>query len=57
MKLNKPQIIFTSAFVATIVTVASSFIEWNKQIYAGIFAGITTIVGAVFAKMIFKDKN
>lgn len=57
MKLNTPQIIFTSAFVATIVTVASSFIEWDKQIYAGIFAGISTLVGAVFAKIIFKDNN
>jgi hypothetical protein len=57
MKLNTPQIIFTSAFVATIVTVASSFIEWDKQIYTGIFAGITTIVGAVIAKIIFKDKS
>lgn len=57
MKLNTPQIVFTSAFVATIVTVVNSYIEWDKQIYAGIFAGITTIIAAVFSKLIFKEMD
>ncbi|QFK72397.1 hypothetical protein F7984_14675 [Pradoshia sp. D12] len=56
-KLNTPQIIFTSAFVATILTVVDSFVDWDKSIYRGLFAGIMTIVGAVFAKIIFKDEN
>ena len=57
MKLNTPQIIFTAAFAATILTVASSFVEWDKSIYMGLLAGIITIVGGVFAKIIFKDEN
>lgn len=56
-KLNTPQIIFTSAFVATILTIVSFFVEWDKSIYMGLLAGIITIVGGVFAKIIFKDEN
>ena len=56
-KFNTPQIIFTAAFAATILTVVSSFIEWDKSIYTGLFAGIITIVGGVFSKIIFKDEN
>ncbi len=56
-KLNTAQIIFTSVFVATILTVVDSFTEWDKSIYKGLFAGIMTIVGALFAKFIFKDQN
>ncbi|MBM7602449.1 hypothetical protein JOC75_000419 [Metabacillus crassostreae] len=56
-RLNTVQIIFTSAFFATVVTIANSFIEWDNQNYSGIFAGITTIIGAAFAKVIFKEKN
>lgn len=56
-RLNTVQIIFASAFFATVVTIANSFIEWDNQIYAGVFAGITTIIGAVFAKVIFKEEN
>lgn len=57
MKLNTPQIIFASAFVGTIVTIVSYFVEWDKSIYAGLFAGIMAIVGAVFAKIIFLEKK
>ncbi len=56
-KLNTAQIIFTSVFVATILTVVDSFTEWDKSIYKGLFAGIMTIIGALFAKFIFKDQN
>ena len=56
-KLNTPQIIFTSAFAATILTIVSSFVEWDKSIYMGFLAWIITIVGGVFAKIIFKDEN
>ena len=55
-KFNTPQIIFTAAFAATILTVVS-FVEWDKSIYTGLFAGIITIVGAVFSKIIFKGEN
>ena len=56
-KLNTPQIIFTSAFAATILTIVNSFVEWDKSIYMGLLAGIITMVGGVFAKIIFKDEN
>ena len=56
-KLNTPQIIFTSAFAATILTIISSFVEWDKSIYMGLLAGIITMVGEAFAKIIFKDEN
>ncbi|USK32592.1 hypothetical protein LIT25_18600 [Bacillus sp. F19] len=57
MKLNVPQIILMSVFVATVVTISNSLIDWDKRIYAGIFAGLTTIVGALIAKVIIKDKD
>ena len=34
-----------------------SFVEWDKAIYAGLFAAIMTFVGEAFAKIIFKDEN
>jgi hypothetical protein len=55
-KLSIPQILFTAFFVATSITVSDSFIEWDKPIYHGIYAGVLFIVGVVFAKVIFKDK-
>ncbi|MGE7601295.1 hypothetical protein ACQKL5_02205 [Peribacillus sp. NPDC097675] len=56
-KLNTAQIIFTSAFTATILTVVTSFVEWDKSIYTGLFAGIMAMVGAVLAKIIFKEEH
>lgn len=55
-KLSIPQILFTAFFVATLITVSDSFIEWDKPIYHGIYAGVLFIVGVVIAKVIFKDK-
>lgn len=55
-KLSIPQILFTAFFVATLITVSDSFIEWDKPIYHGIYAGALFIVGVVIAKVIFKDK-
>ena len=56
MRLNIPQLLFTSLFVATIVTFSNSMINWEHQIFAGIFAGIITIIGALIAKFIIRDK-
>jgi hypothetical protein len=54
MKLNIPQIILMSFFVATVVTISNSLIDWDRRIYAGIFAGLTTIVGGLLAKVIIR---
>ena len=56
-KATIPQIIFSSAIVATILTVVDSYVEWDKSIYAGLFAGLMTLVCIVFAKTIFKGEN
>ncbi|TDL76161.1 hypothetical protein [Peribacillus frigoritolerans] len=57
MKLNIPQVILMSFFAATVVTISNSLIDWDKKIYAGIFAGLTTIVGGILAKVIIRDKD
>jgi hypothetical protein len=57
MRLNIPQILFMSFFVATIMTISDSVIKWEHRIYVGIFAGITTMVGSSLAKFIFKDRH
>lgn len=57
MKLKTSQIIFTAVFVATVVTAVNSFVNWDKQVYAVIFAGISVILGGIIAKIIFKDRN
>ncbi|MGG4489861.1 hypothetical protein [Metabacillus idriensis] len=57
MKLNLPQIILMSVFAATVVPISNSLIDWDKRIYAGIFAGLTTIVGGLMAKVIIRDND
>ncbi|MGM0922628.1 MAG: hypothetical protein ACQEWW_15650 [Bacillota bacterium] len=57
MKLNIPQIILMSFFVATVVTISNALIDWDKRIYAGVFAGLTTIVGGLLAKVIIRDND
>ncbi len=49
--------IFTGLFVGTILTIAGFLIEWEKPIYAGLFAGITALIGGKVAGMIFRDRN
>ena len=56
-KATIPQIIFLSAFVATVLTVVDLYVEWDRSIYAGLFAGLMTLIGIVFAKIIFRDEN
>ena len=56
-KATIPQIIFLSAFVATVLTVVDLYVEWDRSIYAGLFAGLMTLIGIIFAKIIFRDEN
>ncbi len=53
-KLNVTQILFTSFFVATILTFASVF-EWGNKIFFGIFAFIIYLVISFISQKIFKD--
>jgi hypothetical protein len=57
MRLNTPQVLFMAFFSATIITISSYIVEWDKRIYAGIFAFITTFLGGILAKIFFKDKD
>jgi uncharacterized transporter YbjL len=57
MKLNIPQIILMCVFAATVVTISNSLIDWDERIYAGIFAGLTTIIGGLLAKVIIRDND
>jgi hypothetical protein len=57
LKLNIPQIILMSFFVASVVTISNSLLDWDKRIYAGIFAGLTTVVGGILAKVLIRDKD
>ena len=57
MRLNTPQVLFMAFFAATIITISSYIVDWDKRIYAGIFAFIATFVSGIFAKILFKDKN
>ncbi len=53
MKLTFPQILLAAAVVATVMTVADLFIDWEKRIYAGIFAFILTVIVFNVAERIF----
>lgn len=57
MKLNLSQIIIMCVFAATAVTISNFLIDWDKRIYAGIFAGLTIIVGGLLAKVIIRDND
>lgn len=57
MKLNIPQVILMSFFVATVITISNSLIDWDKRIYAGIFAGLTIIVCGILSKFIIRVKD
>lgn len=57
MRLNIPQALFTAFFVATIVTVLNSIINWDNRLYAGILAFISTIIGTALSKVIIKDED
>jgi uncharacterized transporter YbjL len=54
-KLNTLQILFVGIFAATIITVTESYINWDKPLYAGIFAGVITLLVAFLSTKIIKD--
>lgn len=56
-KMSASQVLFASAFVATVLTIADDFFDWKYRIYLGIFAGLTTLAGIGLAKILFKDKS
>ncbi|WP_423406694.1 hypothetical protein AABM38_12320 [Heyndrickxia sp. MSNUG] len=56
-KMSVRQIIFASAFVATVLIIADDLFDWKYRIYLGIFAGLTTLTGIGLAKILFKDKS
>lgn len=54
-KLNLPQVLFASFFIATILTLANSVITWQSKIHSGIFAFMITIAVFSITQKIFKD--
>ncbi|UYZ20267.1 hypothetical protein [Mesobacillus jeotgali] len=54
-KLNFPQVLFASFFIATILTFANQMIAWENKIYSGIFAFIITLAVFSISEKIFKD--
>ena len=56
-KMSVSQVLFASAFVATVLTIADDLFDWKYRIYLGIFAGLTTLTGIALAKFLFKDKE
>lgn len=54
-KLSIPQILFSAAFAATILTISSSLVLWDNGIIEFVFAFLVFMVGVAISKMIFKD--
>jgi hypothetical protein len=54
-KLNVPQVLITSFFIATILTFANHMIAWENKVYSGIFAFIITLAIFSISEKIFKD--
>ena len=56
-KSPNPQILLFAAITATIMSIADSMMEWEKKIYAGIFAFLTAIVAAKIAQLMIKGES
>lgn len=54
---NASQIIFIGFIVATVTTFADHYITWGSRIYAGIFAGIVSVLAIWLADLLFKSKE
>ena len=55
-RLKIREAIFVGLFLATVLIVTDMFVDWDKSIYKGLYAGIVYLVGVVLAKMIFKNR-
>ena len=56
-RLTFPQILLSAAVIATIMTVADSFIEWENKIYEWIFSFIIALSVFKIVRRLFKDWN
>lgn len=56
-RLTFPQILLSAAVIATIMTVADSFIEWEKKIYGGIFAFVIVLSVCKIVEVLFKGQS
>lgn len=54
-KLNFSHGLFTAFFVATILTMADTMIDWNNRIFFGIFAFFISLTVSFIAQKIIKD--
>lgn len=55
-KLSTPQVLFSAAFAATILTIFSSMANWQSEVIKFVFAFVVFMVGVMISKMIFKDE-
>ncbi len=56
-RLTFPQILLSAAVIATIMTVADSFIEWENKIYEWIFSFIIALSVFKIVRRLLKDWN
>jgi hypothetical protein len=54
-KLNFSQGMFTAFFVATILTMADTIIDWDSRIYFGSFAFFISLTVSFIARKIIED--
>lgn len=54
-KLSAPQVLFSAAFAATVLTILTSMADWDNGVIKFAFAFVVFMVGVMISKMIFKD--
>ena len=55
-KLTLPQLLFTAAFSATILTIVHSLTEWSNSVFEFLFAFLVFWIGVVVSRLIFKEE-
>ncbi|AQQ53155.1 hypothetical protein B0X71_08670 [Planococcus lenghuensis] len=55
-KLSIPQVLFSAAFAATILTIFSSMADWENRVIKFVFAFMVSMGGVMISKIIFKDE-